>query len=104
MMRSSTQSADDGLDRMTVEVRLHKARAVTRHIVAQGQVEPNREVTVRAETAGRIAEIVADEGRPVSAKDVLVRIEMDDRQAQLKKAQALLRERRKAYERVKQLG
>jgi multidrug efflux system membrane fusion protein len=100
----SIQSADDGLDRMTVEIRLHKARAVTRHIVAQGQVEPNREVTVRAETAGRVAEIVADEGQPVSAKDVLVRLEMDDRQAQLKKAQALLQERRKAYERVKQLG
>lgn len=99
-----TQSVDDDTNPMTVEVHLYKARAVTRHIVAQGQVEPNRVVTVRAETAGRIAEIVVEEGRVVSAKDVLARLEMDDREVQLKKAEALLQERRKTYARAKQLG
>ncbi len=89
---------------MAVEIRTHLARDVMRHILAQGQVEPNREVTVRAETDGQIAKVVAIEGKPVFAKDILVELEMNDKQVRLKKAEALLQERRRGHERAKQLG
>lgn len=89
---------------MTVEVRIQQAKRIPRYIVAQGQSEPNRVVTIRAETVGRIAEVVAQEGRPVKAGDVLVRIEQNDREARLKQAQALVRERERAYEGANRLG
>lgn len=91
-------------ERMTVEVRIQQAKRIPRYIVAQGQSEPNRVVTVRAETVGRIAEVVAQEGRPVRAGDVLVRIEQNDREARLKRAEALVRERERAYEGANRLG
>jgi len=96
----------DGYDSslITVEVRTQTATPIARHIVAQGHVAPNRVVTLRAETEGRVAELVAQEGRSVNTHDVLVRLEMKDRQARLKKAHALLRERQSAHERAIQLG
>ncbi|PLY16881.1 MAG: efflux transporter periplasmic adaptor subunit [Sedimenticola sp.] len=101
---SNTPPAGDTPALMAVEIRTHLARDVMRHILAQGQVEPNREVTVRAETDGQIAKVVAIEGKPVFAKDILVELEMNDKQVRLKKAEALLQERRRGHERAKQLG
>lgn len=97
------QSSTDAPDRMMVEIDTHHAELVARRLVSQGQVEPNRAVTVRAETLGRVAEVVAREGQPVRVDDVLVRLEMNDRQARLKRAEALLAEQQKAHERAKQL-
>lgn len=89
---------------MSVEVRVSSASQVTRHIVSQGQVEPNRTVTVRAETTGRIAEVVARKGQRVRAGDVLVRLEMNDRVEQRQKVEALVQEKQRAYESARQLG
>jgi multidrug efflux system membrane fusion protein len=97
-------TADDLVTAMSVETHTQRAESVLRHIVAQGQVEPNRSVTVRAETAGKISEVVARKGRPVQVNDVLVRLEMNDRQAKLKQQEALLQERRRAHESTKRLG
>ena len=46
-----------------VSVRTQDAKPVSKIVVAQGQTEPNRTVTVRAETMGQVAEILADEGK-----------------------------------------
>ena len=89
---------------ISVEVRVSNASQVARHIVAQGQVEPNREVTIRAETKGRVKEVVARKGRAVLTGDLLVRLEMNDRLAREQKAEALVQEKQRAYDSARQLG
>jgi len=101
---AAQSDAGENPERISVAVRTLKAEDVMRHIIAQGQVEPNRAVTIRAETAGRVAEIVAAEGLAVAAGGVLVRLELNDRKARLNQAKARVRELRSAYEAAKELG
>ncbi len=89
---------------MTVSVRTQEAKPVEQFIVAQGQAEPNRTVTIRAETKGQISEILADEGASVAAGDVIVRLEANDRKAMLLRAEARVREQQSAYEASESLG
>jgi len=92
------------LDPTAVATKTSVARDVNRHIAAQGQVEPNRVVTVRAETAGRVAQTLASEGQRIKANDILVRLEMNDRKPRLEKAQAAVGESQRAYEAAIELG
>jgi multidrug efflux system membrane fusion protein len=94
----------DAVAPMTVSVRTQEAKSVEQYIVAQGQAEPNRTVTIRAETTGQVAEILADEGSTVAAGDVIVRLESNDRQARLERAKARVREQQSAYEASETLG
>jgi membrane fusion protein, multidrug efflux system len=89
---------------MTVSVRTQDAKSVEQFIVAQGQAEPNRTVTIRAETKGQISEILADEGAAVQAGDIIVRIEENDRKAMLQRAEARVKEQQSAYEASQSLG
>jgi multidrug efflux system membrane fusion protein len=89
---------------VTVSVRTQEAKPVEQFIVAQGQAEPNRTVTIRAETNGQISEILADEGASVAAGDVIVRLEANDRKAMLLRAEARVREQQSAYEASESLG
>ncbi|MFA9461800.1 efflux RND transporter periplasmic adaptor subunit [Thiohalorhabdus methylotrophus] len=89
---------------LTVQVRGQTARPVTRYIINQGQTETERLVTVRAETSGRVAEVAAPEGSRVADGQVLVRLAMDDREARLRQAQALVDQRETEFEAAKRLG
>jgi membrane fusion protein, multidrug efflux system len=89
---------------MTVSVRTQDAKSVEQFIVAQGQAEPNRTVTIRAETKGQISEILADEGAAVQAGDIIVRIEENDRKAMLQRAEARVKEQQSAYDASQSLG
>ena len=89
---------------MRVSVREAKAQSVERHIVAQGHAEPNRTVTVRAETSGQVEKILKDEGAKVAAGDVVARLEVKDREALLERAKARVREQENAYEASQSLG
>lgn len=86
-----------------VEVRRLVAEPVTRALLNQGEVLPNRTVTLRAEVAGTLAEIVAPEGTRVEAGDVLLRIDAGDLPARLEEAQALLEQTQAEYEAAQQL-
>lgn len=89
---------------LTVSVRSQDAKPVEQFIVAQGQAEPNRTVTIRAETKGQIAELLADEGAEVKAGDIIVRLEENDRKAMIQRAEARVREQQSAYDASKSLG
>jgi len=89
---------------MTVSVRTQEAKPVSQVVVAQGQAEPNRTVTVRAETMGQISELLADEGSTVAAGDVIARLEPNDRMARIERAKAHVREQESAYEASQALG
>jgi len=89
---------------MTVAVRTQAAKPVQQYIVAQGQAEPNRTVSVRAETAGQIGEILVEEGAKVSAGEVLAKLKINDRQATLDRARARLTQEQGAYDASQALG
>lgn len=89
---------------MMVAVRTQAAKPVQQHIVAQGQAEPNRTVSVRAETAGRIGEILVEEGAKVSAGDVIAKLKINDRQARLDRAKARLIQEQGAWDAAQSLG
>lgn len=97
-------SVAESVPPMTVSVRTQEARSVERFIVAQGQAEPNRTVTVRAETKGKVAELLADEGAVVSAGDIIARLEMNDLKARIARAKARVREQESAFEASEMLG
>lgn len=97
-------SVADSVPPMTVSVRTQDAKSVERYIVAQGQAEPNRTVTVRAETIGQVAELLADEGATVAAGDVIAKLEMNDLKARIERAKARVREQQSAFEASEALG
>jgi len=94
----------DAVAPMTVAVRTQEARPVEQYIIAQGQAEPNRTVTIRAETTGQVAEILADEGAIVADGDVIFRLEPNDRKSMLDRAEARVREQQSAFEASETLG
>lgn len=82
-----------------VKVRVRESRAapIMREAVVSGRTAPVRSVTVRAETSGRVAEVVARRGGRVEGQAVIVRLAPDDRRAQLRQAEAIREQRRLQY-------
>jgi membrane fusion protein, multidrug efflux system len=89
---------------MTVEVQPYHANIIQRRLTAYGNVQPNRAVTVRAETLGRISAINAKEGDSVRAGQLLVSIDMNDRRPRREEAKSLVEEKKRSYEMIKRLG
>jgi len=86
-----------------VEVRRLTAEPVTRALINQGEVLPNRVVTLRAEVAGRLAQIAAPEGTRVEEGDLVARIDEGDLATQLEEAEALVAQAEGDYEAALQL-
>lgn len=76
----------------TVEAQMRPATLSLR-----GRTEAFREVVVRAETGGRVAEAVVQEGSAVSEGDILCRLDVDARAAAVAQAEADLRARQLDY-------
>lgn len=102
--KSSTEEGGDKKAVMSVEVRTQSAGPVTSVITAQGDVSPNREVTLRAETNGTVKDILIEEGERVKEGDVILRLDMDDRAIRLERARARMAEARRKYEAANALG
>jgi membrane fusion protein, multidrug efflux system len=89
---------------LTVAVRLSRTSPVERLLTLQGEVLPDQQVMIRAETEGRLVETPVPLGEPVEAGTVIARIGMDDRQARLRRAEASVRERETDHRGVAQLA
>jgi len=68
------------------------------YLVLRGRTQAVREVSVRAETGGRVVEAPAQEGSRVEEGDLLCRLEVDARQAALDQARADLRAAQQEFE------
>jgi multidrug efflux system membrane fusion protein len=75
---------------MRVRVRDSVAHPVEREIVLNGRTAPARRVELRAELAGRIVELPVERGGVVEAEEVIARIDRRDREAWLRRAEAML--------------
>lgn len=76
---------------------------LTDRIEALGTTRANETVRLSTSVTGIIREINFNDGQEVAAGDVLVVLEKSEEEARLKAAQAVLAERRYAFERARQL-
>ncbi|MEN3793134.1 efflux RND transporter periplasmic adaptor subunit [Fulvimarina sp. MAC3] len=91
---------DKVVNPFTVEAFESKAKAVTQFVAAEGQAMPDRQTPVRAKTGGTIEEIVAKKGQFLNEGDVIARIALADRSAQISQAEAELSRRQGEFDRV----
>lgn len=75
---------------MKVRVRTFNIEDVSNVVFVQGQLEPWRSVTLRAETFGTVDEVNVESGTRVSNGYLLVHLSMDDREVRLARAKAQL--------------
>ena len=80
-----------------------KAEPKPIEIVVQGRTAASRKVEIKAETIGKVIEIGAERGARVKKGQVIVKLALDDRQARLDEAQALVRHRQMDFEAGRQL-
>lgn len=80
------------IEPVLVAVEQRRAQLVEQLLVLQGQVEPHQRVTVRAETAGQLAQWLVRLGADVSTDQEIARLRMDDREARRHQAIARLRD------------
>ncbi len=74
-----------------------------RIIRINGETEASRMVALLAETSGKVVEIPVKEGQSVTKGTVIFKIDERDRRAQLKRAQASLKQRQIQYSAAKKL-
>jgi len=96
--------AEPDLAPFRVQVSELDAETIQRQIVAQGQVKPERAATLRALTTGQVEAVLVESGQPVEKDTLLVRLAMDDREARMEEARALLQQRRREHEAAQRLG
>lgn len=87
-----------------VRVRTLKPEKRRQDHIIRGQTEALRKVIVRAEIAGKVQAIRADRGAPVKAGDVICEIAVDEREAMLKQARAVMKQRKLEYDASRQLN
>jgi multidrug efflux system membrane fusion protein len=100
----TTATASPTAAPLAVQVRTVAAVPHDRRLVQFGRTEAGRRVEVRAETKGRVVEQVVEKGARVAPGDILVRLSMDDRQARLSEAQALVEQWERKFEATQQLS
>lgn len=89
---------------VSVAVRTSRAEKVWREVELNGRTAPDRAVTLRAQTAGRIRSVDAERGSRMAEGDVLARIALDDRSASRNEARAVVEQRRLQYEAVRKMS
>lgn len=105
--RGAPTAEDDGppaVEPVTVQVGVRQAQPVQRRLETQGEAAPDRRVVLRAETTGRVEAVLVDKGAAVRAGDPIVRLAMNDREARLNQARALVAQREADYRAASRLG
>jgi membrane fusion protein, multidrug efflux system len=98
--------AEQPAQKALVSVRVRSVVAQTRkdYLVVNGRTEESRKVTLRAETDGPVIAVPSVEGRIVDAGDVIARQSIEDRNARLSEAMALVKQREIEYRAATQLA
>ena len=100
---SANNSEADADNPVRVRVSQRAAQIRTRDLILRGRTEVNRWVDIKAETKGRVTEVIAKEGARVGRGDPIVRLAMEDRAEKLAEAEALVRQRQIEYDAAKSL-
>ncbi len=86
-----------------VRVRNSEAKPVFNDVVVTGRSQASRTVELRAETAGQVDAVFFREGAQVKTGDVLVTLEIRDREKRVEEARAAVRQREIEYNAASEL-
>lgn len=87
-----------------VQTKQSTGETITRILTLEGQIMPDKAVTLRAETEGVVEDRLIKEGQPIDEGTVLIRLATDDREARLRQAKASVKQYNLEYESAKKLG
>jgi membrane fusion protein, multidrug efflux system len=87
-----------------VKVEAMQAQPHPLHITLNGATEANRQVRLKAQVEGQVQDILKTEGADVKEGDVIMRVDVRDRKAQLAQSEALLEQRRVEYAAAQKLN
>lgn len=101
-----TAAEADAANSAATRVRVAESTAAMRRsfVTIRGRTEAKRAVEVRAETQGTVTELPVEKGERVKEGDVLCRLKLDARDAQLAEAKALVKQRQLEYDASRQLA
>ena len=85
---AATGTSSQTTQKMSVEVKGIESEQIVREVVIQGELEPLRQVELRAETTSPVVGLPIDKGEYVVEGTLLVQLAIEDRMAQLKSALA----------------
>ena len=88
---------------LRVQVRAQRAEPVTRTISLYGRTAPARVVQLKAETSGRVTALGIARGAPATTGQVLLELDLRDRQARLDQARAGVNEQEAAWKAQQEL-
>jgi membrane fusion protein, multidrug efflux system len=83
---------------MTVQAERLEPVPISRVVTVQGELEPLKTATLRAEVSGQVEKVLAQRGDRVRKDQIIVQLRMNDRQARLKQAETLVRQRETEYQ------
>lgn len=95
---STQENSEEDTHIPKVEVTKFIPSEIERSIQLYGRTEPERVLNLSSEIEGRIVEYFADEGDFVKKGQVVAKLALEDRQAQLDYAKALVKQREVEYE------
>jgi multidrug efflux system membrane fusion protein len=81
-----------------VQVTTLHSEPISRYISVYGRTAPARSITISAETEGRVQAIKARRGKLVAKGDVILELDMRDRQARVNQSKASVHEHRTSYQ------
>lgn len=80
------------------------AQEVNQEVSLYGRTEPNRQATLRAEVMGKVMELLVEEGQIVTQGQKILTLESNDLAAQIRSAQATVKQRKLELQGAKALG
>jgi len=100
---AETNTEESAVPLMKVRTRSLQAENITREVVVQGQLEPVKVMTLRAETDGNIQQLDLDKGQKISRGQSLALLSIDTRNANLAVAEANLVQAESEYQATRKL-
>ena len=88
----------------SVRVATFHAQEIADTLRLQGRTEADKHVVVKAETAGAIDEILVERGSMVERGQVIARLDVEDRQARVASAEALVAQRQAEFDAARRLN
>ena len=97
-------AAETAREPFTVEAFESVAQPVTQFVAAEGQALPDRQTPIRAKVGGTVESVEVRKGDFLDQGDLVAKIALDDRAAQIAQAEAELARRQGDFERVRGLA
>lgn len=101
--KSIPQSAETQVEPVAVAIEQSTAEPVTLFFQAEGQAQPDRDTSIRAETSGDVAEVLVMEGEDVDGGAVVARLSATRAEADLRRAQEELARAQREFDNASQL-